>query len=417
MPRRRRPTARQGADGLWHVWVMIGQRPNGRPQQRHIKRATKQLAEDAADDLLDELKSGRAKTAGAKPTVENWMTTYLTTIAPQRCTPGTVDDYASKMRNWVYPDYGAKRLDRFAPEDLDRIYLKMKAAGKAQSHQLKVHRILSRALDIAHRRGYVTHNVAKLVDAPSVDPVAVKALAENLALKILDVASKRRNPERWSVAFALGLRQGEAIGLRWRDDDGNPLVDLDRGLLHINWQLRRRIYRHGCADPKSCSKRGAECPQRSGGGLMYVKCKGKSARTIPIPPELIPAFKALRVRQAAERLALGAWPAGEALFTTVDGRLVDPRDDYDEWVAILKEAGVKHVKLHISRHTAATLLLAQGVDVRVVQQLLGHRDIRTTQGYTQDVDVMLEEAVKLTLLNQSKIKGVRKGVLNGTERS
>jgi hypothetical protein len=149
-------------DGRWHVWVTVGTKPNGRPDQRHIKRKTQDLAEEAADELLDELRPDRVTKAGRKPTVQEWLTTYLDTIAPRRCNPGTVYDYRSKMRNWVYPDYGAKRIDRFSaggpgrdlPQAMDR-------CGKAPSHQLKVHRILSRALDIAERRGLVGRNVAR----------------------------------------------------------------------------------------------------------------------------------------------------------------------------------------------------------------------------------------------------------------
>lgn len=423
MVRKGRPVAHLNADGLWHIWITVGERPNGRPRQRHIKRADKDECEAVADDVLDELKAGVVKKAGAKPTVESWMTTYFDTIAPQRCSPDTIYDYKSKMRNWVYPLYGGRRLDRFKPEHLDAIYLAMLKAEKAQSHQLKVHRILSRALDIAERRGHIGRNPCSLVDAPSVDPVRVKALDSDVALKIIQVVEggDRRNPERWSIAFALGLRQGEALGLRWEDPaDGTPLVDFDRKVLRIWYQLRRRIYLHGCGG--TCGRsRAAECPQRSGGGLIYKKCKGKSARTIPIPPELIPTLKAARARQAAERLAIGEhWAAGPAVFTTVDGRLLDPREDYDEWTAILRTAEVRHVKPHIMRHTAATWLLRQGVDIHVVQKLLGHRDVSTTTIYTDDVDILMEEAVTRTLLKPKKqrkikIKGVSKGVLHAVE--
>ncbi|MCW6005546.1 site-specific integrase [Micromonospora sp. CPCC 205371] len=392
MARRKRPVARRGADGYWHVWVTVGTKPNGRPDQRHISRPTQDEAEEAADELLDSLRqNGAVPKAGKKLTVEEWLTTYLDTIAPRRCNPGTIYDYRSKLRNWVYPKYGHKRIDRFTPENLDAIYTEMDRAGKASSHQLKVHRILSRALDIAMRRGHVGRNVAKLVDAPSADDVKTEAMAEKYALQILKVAADRRNTVRWSIAFALGLRQGEAIGLRWHVD-GHDLVDLDEGVIHVWYQLRRRIYEHGCGG--SCGrKRGADCPDRSGGGLMFVKTKGKSRRTIPIPEQLLPAFRTHRRQQRKEMLRYhGTWPDHGAVFTTVDGRLVDPRDDYDEWVSILLEAGVPKRKLHIARHTAATLLLAQGVDIRTVQKILGHRDIRTTQGYTQGADELMKAA-------------------------
>lgn len=392
MARRRRPTARQGRDGYWHVWVTVGTKPNGRPEQRHISRPTQREAEDAADELLDQLRTAGAVPKAGKLTVQQWMETYLDTIAPRRCNSGTVYDYRSKMRNWVYPEHGARRLDKLTPEHLDAVYTAMTKAGKAPSHQLKVHRILSRALEIAMRRGHVVRNVAKLIDPPSVDEAKVEAMAEQYARAVLELVRDRRNGLRWSAAFALGLRQGEALGLRW-NVDGQDLVDVDAGVIHVWWQLRRRIYEHGCGG--TCGrKRGAECPQRSGGGLQFVKTKGKSRRTIPIPPQLLPAFKAHRKAQRKERMRLrGKWTEHEVLFATEDGRLIDPRDDYDEWVAILQEAGVPHKKLHIMRHSAATMLLAQGVDIRTVQKILGHRDIRTTQGYTQGADELMAEAV------------------------
>ena len=391
--RARRPVARQGRDGYWHTWVTVGTKANGKSDRRHISRPTCAEAEAEADELLDTVaKAGAAAKAGKKPTVEGWLTTYLDTIAPRRCNPGTVYDYRSKMRNWVWPEYGHLRLDRLTPEHLDAIYLAMSRAGKAPSHQLKVHRILSRALDIAVRRGLVARNVCKLVDAPSVDEARVEALAERYALQILEVARGRRNTVRWSVAFALGLRQGEALGLRW-EVGGQDLVDLDAGVIHIWWQLRRRIYEHGCGG--SCGKkRGADCPRRSGGGLQFVKTKGKSKRSIPIPPQLLPAFKAHRRDQRKERLAWpGKWGEHGVVFAGPGGALIDPRDDYDEWVSILAEAGVPHSKLHIMRHTSATMLLAQGVDIRTVQKIMGHRDIRTTSGYTQAADELMTDAV------------------------
>lgn len=391
--RARRPVASQGKDGYWHVWVTVGTKANGKPDRRHISRATRDDAEAEADELLDTVaKTGAAAKAGKKPTVEGWLTTYLDTIAPRRCNPGTVYDYRSKMRNWVWPEYGHLRLDRLTPEHLDAIYLAMGRAGKAPSHQLKVHRILSRALDIAVRRGLVARNVCKLVDAPSVDEARLEALAERYTRQILDVAGRRRNPVRWSIAFALGLRQGEALGLRWQVG-GQDLVDLDAGVIHVWWQLRRRIYEHGCGG--GCGKkRGADCPKRSGGGLQFVKTKGKSKRSIPIPPQLLPAFKAHRRDQRKERLAWpGEWAQHDVVFAGLGGALIDPRDDYDEWVSILAEAKVPHSKLHIMRHTSATMLLAQGVDIRTVQKIMGHRDIRTTSGYTQAADELMTEAV------------------------
>ncbi|MBN1250240.1 MAG: site-specific integrase [Anaerolineae bacterium] len=270
----------------------------------------------------------------------------------------------------------------------------MDRAGKAASSQLKLHRVLRRALRIAHRRGLVVRNIADLIDPPTVEDSKFVAMTEEYTAKVLDLVRDRRNGVRWSVAFALGLRQGEAIGLRW-EVDGQVLVDLEAAELHVWWQLVRRRWRHGCTSAPCGKKRGADCPQRHGGGLVWVKTKGKSRRSIPLPPELVPALRRHRAAQKRDRLAFpGEWPGHGAVFTHEDGRLIDPREDYDEWVGILRAAGVPHRKLHIMRHTAATMLLAQGVDIRTVQKILGHRDIRTTSIYTQGADELMRDAAK-----------------------
>jgi integrase len=384
--RRPEPEPREGADGRWHAWVTVGTKPNGRPDQRHISRPTKAETEDAADDLLDAARAGQTTKTGRKPTVQEWLTTYLDTVAPRSCNPGTVYDYRSKMRNWVYPEVGPLRIDRLTPEHLDAIYLKMDRAGKAGSHALKVHRILSRALKVALRRGIVPRNVAELVDAPSGGQPDMKYLSKDAALAVLGAAAGRRNAARWSVALALGLRQGEALGLRWAH------VDLAGGEMHIPKQLRRRIYEHGCGG--TCGrKRGAECPQRSKGGLVFADPKARSKRTIPLPAPLVAALISHRETQQLERTwADWWWDEQDMVFAQPNGRPVDPRGDYDDWVDLLKAAGVDHVRLHDARHTAATLLRAQGVELRVIGEILGHTDSRTTARYAHQVDELTRDA-------------------------
>jgi integrase len=297
MARNRYPTVSKGADGLWHAYVTVGAKGNGRPDQRHVKRATRAEVEDRVDELLDQQRAGAVVKPGRGTTVEQWLTTYLDTVAPRRCDPSTVYDYRSKLRNWVFPVIGGTRVDRLKPDQLDDVYLRMARAGKADSSILKTHRILSRALEIAYRRGLVPRNVAKLIDAPTSKRVEITPLTEAEAIAVLDAAAagRRRNVARWSVGLALGLRQGEALGLRW------PYVDLDAGEIRVWWQLHRRSFEHGCGG--TCGKRrGGNCPARvlplrSGeqvvhGGLILKEPKGKSKRTIPIPAELVAALVA-----------------------------------------------------------------------------------------------------------------------------
>ena len=114
---------------------------------------------------------------------------------------------------------------------------------------------------------------------------------------------------------------------------------------------------------------------------------------MPIPAPLVAKLRAHRRLQVAERLAAAEWWVdGDFVFAQNDGRPLDPRQDYQAWRDLLDAAGVKRVRLHDARHTAATLMVAQGVRLEVVQAVLGHTDIRTTQGYAKVVNELTREA-------------------------
>jgi hypothetical protein len=106
------------------------------------------------------------------------------------------------------------------------------------------------------------------------------------------------------------------------------------------------------------------------------------------------------VRGTAQRSSPNASaPARRGRTTTSssaspNGRPIDPRDDSDDWHALLDEAGVRRARVHDGRHTVGTLLIEQGVHVRVVQEILGHSDIRLTQRYTHVASPAAQEAAE-----------------------
>jgi integrase len=94
---------------------------------------------------------------------------------------------------------------------------------------------------------------------------------------------------------------------------------------------------------------------------------------------LVAALHSHKAAQLGERMLAGSdWHDGHMVFAQPNGRPIGKRADYDDWCDLLKRAGVRHVRLHDGRHTAATLLLGEGVQPRVVMDLLGHSQMRTT---------------------------------------
>jgi integrase len=118
------------------------------------------------------------------------------------------------FRRWIIPKLGQYRLDRLQLEHLDAFYTWLEGQDLKPNTILQIHRILSRALKVAWKRGKIGHNIAALVDAPTGEDTDIELLSRAEARRILAVAAKRRNGARWSVALGVGIRQSEAIGLR-----------------------------------------------------------------------------------------------------------------------------------------------------------------------------------------------------------
>lgn len=104
-----------------------------------------------------------------------------------------------------------------------------------------------------------------------------------------------------------------------------------------------------------------------------------SARTVPLIGRCAPALREHRACQAAERLAAGpAWTDTGWVFTTELGEMLDPSNVLHRWQRLTVKAGLGKRRFHASRHTAATLLLAQGVALKVVSAVLGHASLAIT---------------------------------------
>lgn len=188
-------------------------------------------------------------------------------------------------------------------------------SGLAPASVMRAHRVLSRALKVALQRGKVARNVCTLIDAPTIERVEVQPLNATEARLVLAGAAGHRNAARWSVALALGLRQGEALGLPW------AALDLDAGTLAVRQALQRQ----------------------QGKGLVIVAPESRAGRrTIALPEQLRDALRAHRTAQLAERLAAGSvWEDHGLVFVQPNGRPIDPRADHRAWRALLAEAGVR----------------------------------------------------------------------------
>jgi integrase len=204
----------------------------------------------------------------------------------------------------------------------------------------KVHALLNQSLSAALRYGVLTRNPMTSVKAPRVTTHAIDTLSGTEVRAILDTASARRDDSypRFLLALRLGLRQGECLALTWAD------IDFARATVSV-------------------TKSVDVLPGR--GAIVSPPKSAQSRRVVPMDSETFRAFEALKCRSGE--------PGGASLlFPSVKGVFRNARVDYDAWRGLLAEAGVRYVKLHAARHTAATLFLESGADARSIQLILGH---------------------------------------------
>jgi integrase len=253
---------------------------------------------------------------------------------------------------------GHMPLRTLSPQHVQAMLKQLGTEGYAAATIDRARDVLINALNQAVQWHMVPRNVAALTPPPKVEGYEPRVLTPAEAQQLLHAALGDRLEALWRVGLSLGLRRGEVLGLRWND------VDLEHATLRIAVNLQR-------IDSK----------------LVLVKPKTKaSQRTLPLPASLIPVLRQHRIRQVQEQQLAGSqWQDHGLVFCTRCGTPIAPRNLLRSLHTLLDRAGLPRMRFHDLRHACATFLLAHGVPIKVVQDLLGHTDARVTLGIYQHV--------------------------------
>jgi integrase len=257
------------------------------------------------------------------------------------------------------------------------------------------------ALSTAMRWNLVARNVATLVDVPRTTKHEIAPFDTDQSRAFLGRARGHRLEALFTVGVALGLRQGEILGLCWED------VNLEDGSLRVRRALQRfggdavkrkallaerKQLREALTTAQTASDTaGVETAKKElvrvrkalalvATSLQFTEPKSeRSRRTVSLPGIVAAALRAHRTRQLEERLKVGpAWEEQGLVFATPIGTPLDPRNVHREFRALVKQATLPAIRFHDLRHTAASLLLAQGVAPRTIMETLGHSQISLT---------------------------------------
>ncbi|GHC65419.1 tyrosine-type recombinase/integrase [Streptomyces cinnamoneus] len=391
--RTRQPNGRStiyfGKDGKWHGRVTVGVRDDGTPDRRHVERKTKTEVAEAVRELEKQRDAKAVRKPGKALTVKAWLTHWIENVAPLAVNDNTMVGYGVAVRKHLIPGLGAHRLDRLKPEHIEVFYAKMQANGSKPATAHQVHRTFRTALNEAVRRGHLGKNPVQLAKAPKVGEYEVEPYTVQEVQRLLKAADQHRSSARWAVALALGLRQGEVLGLKWED------IDLDSGFLVVRRSRHRPQYAHGCDEP--CGRKAAGyCPQKRRTNPETSTTKSRAGRrAVGLPEQLVDLLRAHRSAQDAERQAAGErWTEGGWVFPDAHGRIPSHREDWTQWKALLVAAKVRNGRLHDARHTAATVLLILGVPERAVMGLMGWSTTAMAARYQHMVDAVRADVAR-----------------------
>ncbi|MFM9449925.1 tyrosine-type recombinase/integrase [Streptomyces europaeiscabiei] len=386
-------TVYQRKDGRWEAAGYVLAPGNTRKRVRVYGITRK----DALAKLTEKIAASNRglPVAAADSTVSAYLAYWLDGVAVHHLRENTHNRYAASIRLHLNPGLGAKKVARLTTRDVrafldglrttcqccaqkrDSVRRSCCAIGQCCGKRLSpltvtyVRAVLKSALEHAVREDELPRNVARNVKTAAPRPRRFQPLTAAEARQLLHAANGDRLHALYELALRTGLRKGELLGLHWED------LDLDGGTATIHRSLQRTRSQ----------------------GLTVLNTKTlASERRIALPTECISSLKIHQERQDEERQTAGtSWTDNGLVFTTPKGRPLDPTNLTRRFRRLLHGVGLRTIRFHDLRHSTATLLLEQGVDLVVIKELLGHAHIGVTAGVYAHVRLRLQRQAIDTL--------------------
>ena len=365
------------ADGVRHTvysWRLVetDKMPSGKKEDVPLRNAIKKIEKDMDDGIVPE---GASKTT-VNELFDGFMEMRTDLKEHTRC------NYICLYNKHVRKDFGTKILSNLKYSDVKKFYLRLhNEDGLKISTIQSINSFIWQMLDVAVRDSVIRNNpadgVMKEICRRVKDDRKIKqALTVDQQARLIDYIAHDRRYSRYAVIFTVllgtGLRVGEMLGLRWCD------VDFENGIIHVTHSLSYKDTEHD--------------------GYKYSIDEPKTKagiREIPMFSDVAEALQKEKKRKRnpnEEVFKIGSYSG--FIFLNANGKVYTPATIYDKIQFIVdaynktEEASFKEEKrdpvyipkisAHVFRHTFCTRLCELESNIKIVQDVMGHRNIRTT---------------------------------------
>ena len=360
-------TIRQRPDGRWEARYTAGRDPGtGKQVRKSIYGATQKEVRQRLNAVVKELDEG-TYTEPSKLTLAQWLriwqNDYLGGLKAS-----SLFNYQDNINRRITPVLDAIKLEQLTTHAIQRFYNQLELSPKTVKD---VHGVLHKALDQAVLMRYIRSNPSNACTLPRVEKQKINTFSDEQLQDFLQAIVGHRHEVLYRLALFTGLRESEILGLMWN------CIDFKKGTVLIDKQLQRE--------------------RKKGGQYYFSSPKNGKSRTITPPPFIMKELKKHRAKQAEAQLLSGAtWEGKGLVFCNEHGGYLSYRTAYDCYKRIVANIGCPDMRFHDMRHTFAVTALRAGVNVKAVQESLGH----FSAAFTLDVYATATEEMQRESANQ-----------------
>lgn len=348
-------------DGTWWARITIGRTADGKQKRKAFYGKTRKEVQEKLTAALNDM-NRNVYIEPAKITVSQWMNTYLMDYKKNSVRPTTFGIYELQVRTMINPILGGYRLKDLRNDDIQRFVSELVEKGYANHTITHALTFVRMSLEQAIINELIVKNVARNVHLPLPEKKERRALTKEEQKKFIETAKKYYCGEIFIFILGTGLRIGEILALTWDD------IDWENNLVNINKGCREYLVNNG-----EHSKRTRDV------GPPKTKT---SNREIPLLPELVDLLNDVKEKQDKLKVLYGKeYQDNNLIFCAEKGQYHFARHVRKYMARIRENSGIEDpdsLHIHCLRHTFATRCLEQGIELRVVQELLGHSNINMT---------------------------------------